>query len=253
MISQRVMITAGASGIGFAVMQRFIAAGARVAVCDIDVERLSEVGTAHPEILTRAVDVSHPEQVRGFVRQVTQRFGGIDVLINNAGIAGPTAPIDEVSDADWAESFAVNIHGAFYMLRAVVPLMKAQTSGVVINISSGSTITLPVNRSPYVASKWAIEGLTKAAARELGPFNIRVNGIRPGMVDGERMRRVLSKIANARNTSIDAVEAEALRYVSMGCKIQPQEIGDLAVFLASEHAAHITGQLVGVDGNIEWE
>jgi NAD(P)-dependent dehydrogenase (short-subunit alcohol dehydrogenase family) len=191
--------------------------------------------------------------VRGFVAAAAERYGGIDVLVNNAGIAGPTAPIEDVSDADWSESFAMNIHGAFHMLRAVAPLMKLQGAGAIVNISTGSTLTVPVNRSPYIASKWAVEGLTRAAERELGPFNIRVNGIRPGIVNGERMRRVLAKIASARNSSVEAVEAEALRYVSMGCKIQPDEIGDLAVFLASDQAAHISGQLIGVDGNIEWE
>ena len=253
MQSQCVVITAGASGIGYATATRFLADGASVAICDIDAKALTNAKSKHPELLTAVVDVSDSAAVDDYVLGVADQLGSIDVLINNAGIAGPTADIVSVSDDDWVRSFDVNIHGAFYMLRSVLPHMKARGAGAVVNISTSSTFTLPLNRSPYIASKWAVEGLTRAAARELGSDNIRVNAIRPGIVDGDRMRRVLGEIAKQQNTTIESLEKDMLGYVSMQCKIQPEEIGDMAVFLASDRAKHITGQLVAVDGNIEWE
>jgi len=253
MNQQNVLITAGASGIGFATAKRFLEAGAKVALCDIDQKKLEEVKELHPEIMTSLVDVSHSQSIRAFVRDVVDQFGSIDVVVNNAGIAGPTSALESIDDENWISSFNVNVHGTFYMMRELVPIMKIQGGGVIINISTGSTQTVPVNRSPYIASKWAVEGLTRAAARELGPANIRVNAIRPGIVDGERMRRVLSSIADANDTTVEALENEALGYVSMRCKIQAEEIGDMAVFLASGRASHISGQMISVDGNLEWE
>ncbi|MDA5194396.1 SDR family oxidoreductase [Govanella unica] len=251
--AQRVIITAGASGIGLATVERFRAAGALVAICDVDEAKLAAAAIAHPGLVTSKVDVSKSDQVQSFIETVQARLGGVDVLVNNAGIAGEIGPIEDISDDGWTASFNVNIHGAFFMMRAVVPLMKAQRSGAIINISTGSTVTLPLNRSPYIASKWAIEGLTRAAARELGPHNIRVNAIRPGFVDSERMRGILGDIAQKRGVELGEVEAEVLQYISMRSKVQPQEIGDMAVFLASDKALHVTGQLMSVDGNIEWE
>lgn len=251
--AQRVIVTAGASGIGLAIVERFRAAGAAVAICDVDDARLAAAAAAHPGLLTACVDVSNSAAVQTFVAMVHERLGGIDVLVNNAGIAGQIGAIEEISDAGWMDAFAVNIHGAFFMMRAVVPIMKAQKSGAIINISTGSTVTLPLNRSPYIASKWAIEGLTRAAARELGPANIRVNAIRPGFVDSDRMRGIIASIARERGVAADVLEADFLKYISMRSKVQPQEIGDMAVFLASENARHVSGQLIAVDGNIEWE
>lgn len=253
MSQQNVIITAGASGIGYATLECFLETGARVAICDIDQQKLEEVKERYPDVMIARVNVAESEEVRTFVEDVASGFGSIDAVVNNAGIAGPTAAIEDIADEDWLPSFDVNIHGVFYLLRSVVPVMKAQESGAIINISTGSTFTLPLNRSPYIASKWAVEGLTRAAARELGPSNIRVNGIRPGVVDGERMRRVLAEIAKRDNTTIEALEEDMLGYVSMRTKVQPQDIGNMAVFLASDKAAHISGQLVAVDGNIEWE
>jgi NAD(P)-dependent dehydrogenase (short-subunit alcohol dehydrogenase family) len=132
-------------------------------------------------------------------------------------------------------------------------MMKAQKSGAIVNISTGSVFTLPLKRSPYIASKWAIEGLTRAAARELGPFKIRVNAIRPGFVDSERMNLILGKMAEQSQTTVAALEQKFFEFISMRTKIQPDEIGDMALFLASDSARHITGQLIAVDGNVEWE
>ncbi len=253
MTQQRVVITAGAAGIGYATVTRFLSAGAKIAICDVDERRLNTVKEKHAGVITAVVDVSSSTAVNKFIDDVESAFGGLDVLVNNAGIAGPAAAMEDIDDANWTQSFDVNIHGTFYMMRAVVPIMKRQKSGCIVNISTGSTFTLPINRSPYIASKWAVEGLTRAAARELGPHNIRVNAIRPGFVDSERMRGIIGKKADDLGMTYDALEQQFCQFISMRSKVQPEEIGDMAVFLASDNAKHITGQFISVDGNIEWE
>jgi NAD(P)-dependent dehydrogenase (short-subunit alcohol dehydrogenase family) len=154
---------------------------------------------------------------------------------------------------EWARCFAVNVHGAFHMIRSVVPDMRRNGGGVVVNISTASTVTGLPNRSAYVASKWALEGLTRTLARELGPSKIRVNAIRPGFMDTERMRGIMSRMATERGVPVQEVEREALGYISLRTKIQPREIGEMAWFLASQAGEHVTGQIIGVDGNAEWE
>lgn len=251
--SQNVIVTAGAAGIGWAIARRFLDAGARVAICDIDAARLASLAAENPNLMAEKVDVSKPQEVEAFVARVQGAFGRIDVLVNNAGIAGPSAAIADVTHEAWEQSFAVNVHGAFAMIRAVTPLMAEAGGGAIVNISTGSVLTLPVNRAPYIASKWAVEGLTRAAARELGPQNIRVNAIRPGFVDSPRMRHIIAARAGEAGVTPEALEAEYCRYISMRSKVQPEEIADMAYFLASPAALHVTGQLIGVDGNVEWE
>lgn len=251
--SQTVLVTAGASGIGWAIARRFVWAGARVAICDVDTKALKRVREELPSIFTGTVDVSDAGQVAAFVAAVKAEFGPVDTLVNNAGIAGGCAPIASLGLDDWRHSFNVNVHGCFMFLRAVVPDMQARGGGAVVNISTGSVFTLPVNRLDYIASKWAVEGLTRGAAKELGPAGIRVNAIRPGMVDGPRMQAILQAQADERGVTFAEAEAGFLDFISMRSKVQPEEIANLAVFLASPAARHITGQLIGVDGNIEWE
>lgn len=253
MTAQRVIVTAAGSGIGLAIAQRFLAGGARVAICDQDPAALDRAVARNPSLLARALDVSSESAVRLFADEVVTQFSGVDVLVNNAGIAGACAEIAGISAEHWIRSFAVNVHGSFYFLKAVVPGMKAQGGGAIINISTGSVFTLPAGRADYIASKWALEGLTRAAARELGPFAIRVNAIRPGFVNSERMRGILTAKANADGRSLEEVERQFLDFISMRTKVEPGEIGDTAVFLASDAARHVTGQLFSVDGNIEWE
>lgn len=253
MSAHRVIITAGASGIGRATVGRFRATGARVAVCDVDAGLLSQLVAADPEILIKVVDVADEEAVQNFVTEVKETFGGVDALVNNAGVAGACAAFAAIDGEAWRRSFDVNVNGAFYMMKAVEPVMRAQGAGAIVNISTGSVFTLPAGRADYIASKWALEGLTRATARELGPAGIRVNAIRPGFVDSDRMRGILAAKATAEGISADELTATFLKYISMRAKVQPEEIGDMAVFLTSSAARHVTGQLVSVDGNIEWE
>lgn len=253
MTLQRVIVTAAGSGIGLAIAQRFLAAGARVAICDQDHAAVNRVLYQHPSILGVVLDVSSEAAVRAFVSSVESEFSGVDVLVNNAGIAGACAEIEDIPADHWIRSFNVNVHGSFYFLKAVVPGMKAHGGGSIINISTGSVFTLPAGRADYIASKWALEGLTRAAARELGPHSIRVNAIRPGFVNSARMRGILTAKAKADGRSLEEVERVFLDFISMRTKVEPEEIGDTAVFLASDAARHVTGQLFSVDGNIEWE
>jgi NAD(P)-dependent dehydrogenase (short-subunit alcohol dehydrogenase family) len=251
--SQRVIVTAGASGIGRAIAQKFLDDGARVAVCDIDTAALAAFAKTSDRLMTACVNVSESGQVQAFVDDVAKQFGGLDVLVNNAGIAGAIGPVQDISDDGWRQSFEINVHGMFYFIRAIVPIMSAQGAGAIVNISTGSTQTLPIHRSPYIASKFAVEGLTMAMARELGPQNIRVNAIRPGFVNSDRMAGFMAKQAKLEGTTPEAVEAEFLKYISMRSKVEAAEIGDMALFLGSDRAPHVTGQIIGVCGKVEWE
>jgi NAD(P)-dependent dehydrogenase (short-subunit alcohol dehydrogenase family) len=243
------LVTAGASGIGLAIAELFLERGDRVSICDIDPEALEKAGAAFPGLLATQLDVADAAAVEAFFGSA----GPVDVLVNNAGVAGPVGGVETNAPDEWARCFAVNVHGAFHMIRSVVPDMRRNGGGVVVNISTASTVTGLPNRSAYVASKWALEGLTRTLARELGPSKIRVNAIRPGFMDTERMRGIMSRMATERGVPVQEVEREALGYISLRTKIQPREIGEMAWFLASQAGEHVTGQIIGVDGNAEWE
>lgn len=253
MTGQRVVVSAGAAGIGRAIVECFREAGARIAVGDIDVSALERLRDEAPEVHVFQVDVAQERECLGFLDQAERTLGGVDVLVNNAGVAGAHASLDKVPAAKWRHTFAVNVDGAFYLTKGVAPLMRRQGGGAVINISTSSVQTSPVGRIDYVASKWALEGLTVAAARELGPDRIRVNAIRPGLVDSDRMRSIIAARAASTHASVTEVEDEFLRFISMRSKVAPDEIGRMAVFLASENARNVTGQLIAVDGGVEWE
>ncbi|MBY8823998.1 SDR family oxidoreductase [Sphingomonas colocasiae] len=249
MSGRSILVTAGASGIGRAIAELFHARGDRVIVCDVDQAALDSIAAALPGIVTSRTDVADPAAVAAMI----DRVGPISVLINNAGVAGPIGGIETNDPDEWARCFAVNVHGAFHTIHAVAPAMRAAGEGAIINISTASTVTGLPGRSAYVASKWALEGLTRNVAREFGPAGIRVNAIRPGFMDTERMRGLMARAAERLQRPVAEVEAEALGYISMRTKIQPSEIGEMAWFLASDAARHITAQIIGVDGNAEWE
>lgn len=249
----RVVITAGGSGIGKAMAGRFLAQGAAVYICDVSGQYLEACEREMPEMQVRHADVSDPASVQDFFTDVFRDFGGIDVLVNNAGIAGPRGPVETLDEAEWDRCIRVNLSGMFHCIKQAVPAMKRQKSGCIINISSVSVRTALPMRAPYVAAKAGVEGLTRALARELGPHNIRCNAILPGLIRNERAYGILEAVAREKDRSVADTEAEFLSYVSMRSWIEPTEIGDMAVFLASDAARHISGQLVSVCGNFEWE
>ena len=248
-----VVVTGGGSGIGLAIAERFADAGYGVHLFEADAGVLAGALAANPGFTGSNGDVASPAEVALGMRAALAAWGRIDVLVNNAGIAGPRAPIEEMSDEEWERTIRVNLSGMFNWLKQVLPGMKKRRDGVVVNISTASVLTVPLNRSVYNVSKAAVEGLTRTVAREAGPYNVRVNAIRPGMVNNARMAGIVRRIAAQTNRTPEEVEADFLRHISMRSKIEPAEIADMTIFLASESARHVTGQIISVDGMIEWE
>ncbi len=247
MSGRSVLVTAGAANIGLAIALLFQERGDRVAVCDVDPGALARAAAAGLD--AHHADVADAAAVDALVAGLPP----VEILVNNAGLAGPVGGIETNDPEAWARCFAVNVHGAFHTIRAVTPAMRAAGRGVIVNISTASVVTGLPNRTAYIASKYALEGMTKNCARELGPAGIRVNAIRPGFMDTDRMRGIMARIAGERGLPVAQVETEALGYISLRAKVQPREIGEMAHFLASDAARSVTGQIVGVDGNAEWE
>jgi NAD(P)-dependent dehydrogenase (short-subunit alcohol dehydrogenase family) len=249
---QRVLITAGASGIGECLARAFGREGSRVHICDTNAQALEQMLVANRGTITGTIaDVSDPEAVDRLFDDVRSELGGLDVLINNAGIEGPIGPVEDVSPEAWRRTIAVNLDGQFLCARNAVPLLKSAGGGSIINMSSTAGLGGCANRAAYVASKWAIIGLTKTLAMELGAFGIRVNAICPGSVDGERIRRVIKADAEALGKSVEEVHASYVEANSMRTLIQPDEIANLARFLCAETNTHITGQALSIDGYTE--
>ena len=250
--NSRVLIT-GANSTARYVAESFISEGAKVFASDIREDAVRAFNKANPDARATVANVGVEADVERLVAEARTFLGGIDILVNVVGIGGPTAPTEEISTRDWQQTMDVNVNSVFFTSRAVIPEMKARRSGVIINFSSASTRTRLPNRSPYVTSKFAVEGLTLNLARELGPFDIRANAILPGGIDNERVEKLMQRMAEERGTTAEEVTKEVLQFVSMRTMIHPQEIADAVVFLCSSKARHITGQLFAVDGNQEWE
>jgi NAD(P)-dependent dehydrogenase (short-subunit alcohol dehydrogenase family) len=248
---RRVLVTAGAAGIGRVIAQRFLTEGARVAVCDIDDAALEECAAQTPGLLALRADVAVSADVGSLFARLQQSFGGLDVLVNNAGVSGPTKPVEDVTDEEWNRTLAVNVTGQFYAVRAAVPMFRSAGGGVILNMSSvAGRIGMPM-RAPYSTSKYAVRGFTDVLTVELGALNVRVNSILPGLVNGPRGRRVMEEQAKARGMTLEAYLPFVLHNISMHTMIEMEEIAALAVFLASDQAKHITGQSIGVCGNFE--
>ena len=250
---QRVIITAGASGIGLAIAQKFLEQNAQVFICDVAEDILEKTLSENQGFQGSLTDVGNPQQVEVFFAEAIEAMGGVDVLVNNAGIGGPRSSVENIDYSDWDECIRINLSGMFYCAKQVIPFMKEKGSGCILNISTTSAKTGLPNRLPYVASKVGVLGLSHNLARELGPFGIRCNTILPGMIDNPRGQKLVELKAKERGVSLEQQEQESLRYKSMRTRIKPSEIGDVAVFLASDVASHITAQEIAVDGNSEWE
>ena len=243
---KRAFITAGGAGLGRATAAAMHGMGAEVFTCDIDPGSLESLD---PGIRSWTCDVSVSGEIDRVLDVVLP--GGLDILVNNAGVAGPTKPVEEVTDEEWRHTMAVCVDAQFYCARRVVPVFRARGHGVMINLVSAAGILGYPTRSPYAAAKWAVTGFTKTLAMELGPDNIRVNGIVPGNVSGERMERVISAHAGAGNLDPETVRRLYAIGTSMQCYVNPEEIADMICFLCSDHCRHVTGQIVGVDGFTE--
>ena len=245
----RVVVTAGAAGIGRAIARAFVDDGARVQVCDVDESALEAFAGECPAAGVLRADVSSPGDVDALFDTVETRLGGLDVLINNAGIAGPTGRVEDISPQDWDKTLAINISGQFYCARRAVPMLKAAGGGSIINLSSSAGVMGFPLRTPYAASKWAVVGFSKSLSMELGEFGIRVNAICPGAVAGPRIDRVIAADAEARGLPLESVRQSVLNQNSLRAFIQPESIASEVLFLCSPAGSQISGQALSVDGD----
>jgi len=248
----RVLVTAGASGIGSAIAAAFAETGANLHVCDIDDTVLAEFKKRFPGSEVTHADVSDETQVSALFETQRSRFGGLDVLINCAGIAGPTAGVDKITEEAWTRTVEVNLTGQFHCLRQAVPMLRESKCANIVCISSvGGRLGFPW-RTPYAATKWAIVGLVKSLAIELGPSNVRVNAILPGVVQGERMDRVIAARAESLGISFDEMREQYLQKISLRRMVTVEDIAAMTLFLASPAGRNVSGQAISVDGNVEY-
>lgn len=250
-MTRRVLITAGASGIGLALARRFSAGRDRVAICDADPVAVAAMAEALPEVIAEVADVTDEGQMGAFLARVEDAWGGIDVVCANAGTGGPAGRIEELDYAAWQACIGVNLHGAFLTCRWAARLMRAQGSGAIVITSSTAGLFGYPYRSPYAAAKWALNGLTKTLAAELGPAGVRVNAICPGAVTGDRMDRVVAMEARASGRTEQEIRASYVTGVSMRTWVDAEELADMVLFLASPAAGKVSGQIIAVDGHTE--
>ena len=245
----RVLVTAGAAGIGRAIAQTFLDHGARVHVCDVDEKALAQV----PKPITWSkTDVADAAQVEKLFEDVKRILGGLDVLVNNAGIAGPTAKVEDIEPKDWERCIAVDVNGMFYCTRKGMPMIKAAGGGSIINLSSAAgRLAFPM-RTPYSFAKFGVVGFTESLAAEAGPDNVRVNCIQPGVVEGERIERVIAAKAKQLHVSENEIRNKMLEGVSMRTTVTAQDIANTALFLATEPGKHISGQAISVCGGARY-
>lgn len=244
----RVLITAGGSGIGRAMAEGFAAAGHQVWVTDLNADSLSDLPAGWQ---ASVVDAADEDSVAALFAEVRERWGGLDVLCANAGIAGPTALIEDIALEDWRKCVSVNLEGCFLAAKYAAPLMKAARAGSIIVTSSTAGQYGYPNRAPYASAKWAVIGLMKTLAMELGPYGVRANAICPGAVEGPRMEGVLEREAAAKGMSRDQVYEGYASGTSMRSFVEARDIANMAVFLGSDAARLVSGQVIAVDGHTE--
>jgi NAD(P)-dependent dehydrogenase (short-subunit alcohol dehydrogenase family) len=243
----RVLVTAGGAGIGRVIARTFADHGARVHVCDVDEKALRQ-----GDIPYTVADVAKLPDVDRLFSDVERKLAGLDVLVNNAGIAGPTARVEDILPEDWDRCIAVDLNGMFYCTRKAMPMIKAAGGGSIINLSSAAgRLAFPM-RTPYSAAKWAVVGFTQSLAAEAGPEKVRVNCIQPGVVEGERIERVIEAKAKGLGVDKEEVRRRLLEGVSMHTTVTAQDIANTALFLATEAGKHISGQAISVCGGARY-
>lgn len=245
----RVLVTAGANGIGREVARAFVEEGARVHVCDVDAEAIAALATTDPAISASLCDVTDRKAVAGLFETALAKLGGLDVLVNNAGTAGPTGRVEEINPEDWDRCLDVCITSQFNCVRLAVPHLKNSTNASIINLSSVAGRLGFALRTPYAAAKWAVIGFTKSLSVELGEFGIRVNAILPGLVEGDRIRRVFEAKAQARGVSAREIQDQALSYTAQKTMVTARQLADQIVFCASPRGRTISGQALSICGD----
>jgi NAD(P)-dependent dehydrogenase (short-subunit alcohol dehydrogenase family) len=248
---RRVAITAGAGGIGLAIAEVLASHGARIAICDIAEDQLEAARKALKPALAMRADVSRETDVDAFFAAIAQELGGLDALVNNAGIAGPTGAVDEISLADWQRCIDVCLTGQFLCARRAVPMLKAAGGGSIVGISSIAGKLGYAYRSPYAAAKFGVVGFCQTLAKELGPVNIRVNAVLPGIIEGPRIEQVIAARARQANVSHEDMKARYLSNVSLKRMTSPYDIAAMVAFLVSDAGFNISGQALSVDASME--
>lgn len=246
---QRVMVTAAAAGIGRRIAERFAEAGAKVHASDIDEDQVKSFAEDNRHITTSVLDVTSEDAVNGWFDTALADLGGLDVMVNCAGIAGPTASLEDMDFRDWKRCLDVNLDGQFLCAKRAIPPMKQQGSGLIVNFSSTAGLQGFARRSPYATAKWGVIGFTKTLALELGPYGVRANAICPGAVEGDRMDRVIAAEAEKTGRSEREVRDEVTNAVSMKCFVTADDMADMVLFLASPGGSKVSGQALPVDGH----
>ena len=252
--NKKIIISAGASGIGLATTKVCLSRGAYVYLCDIDsksIKKLNKHPLKNKRLFIYQCDASNEEQVSLFFDNIKKKTKRIDALINNEGVAGPTGSLEKLKSKDWANTLHVDVNSHFYFTKKAIPLIKKSKNGSIINISSTAGILGFPLRSPYAASKWAIIGVTKTLAMELGKFNIRVNAVCPGTIKGDRMKRVIRDKAKFTKVSSKSIEKDFISMSSMKQWILEEDIGKMCSFLISDDSSKVSGQVISVDGHTE--
>ena len=248
---QRVLITAGAGGIGLVIAELLAKQGARLFICDVAQDALDAFGKRFPEHGRIKADVSLDADVDRMFDAVRAHLGGLDALINNAGIAGPTGGIDEIDPSEWRRCIDICLTGQFLCARRAVPMLREAAGGSIVNMSSSAGRHGYAFRTPYSSAKFGVVGLTQSLAKELGPQNIRVNAILPGIVEGARITAVIAARAKQLGISVEEMKRRYLERVSLRRMVAPSDVAAMVAFLLSEAGRNISGQSLGVDGNVE--
>ena len=248
---KRTVITAGAGGIGLAIAELLNNHGAKLAICDVDNRALDEARVKLDNCIFMQADVSNDDQVNRFFDKIYHQMGGLDVLVNNAGITGPTGHVEDLSPEDWRRCIDICLTGQFLCTRRAVPMIKASGGGSIINMSSAAGKHGYAYRTPYSAAKFGVIGFTQSLAKELGPDNIRVNAVLPGIVSGPRMERVILDRANATGMSYETMFDEYMAKISMRRMVTVEDVAKTVAYLISDLASNVSGQSLAVDGNME--
>ncbi|WND03875.1 SDR family oxidoreductase [Temperatibacter marinus] len=248
--NKRVIITAGAGGIGLGMAEAFVAAGAAVSICDVDDQSFADIkdkGIVH----CGQANVASFDCMQAYFEDALKALGGLDILVNNAGIAGPNGLMEDIDPEEWRKTIDVDLNGVFYATKLAIPHLKKNDAGSILNIASSAAFFGYPNRAPYASAKWAVVGMTKTMAMELGPHNIRVNAICPGSVNGDRIDRVIRAESESRNISEREVMDSYLKHVSLKTFVDKEDVANAALFLLSDLGRRISGQIIGVDGHTE--
>ena len=252
--NKKIIISAGASGIGWAIAKVCLSRGAIVYICDIDnksISRLNKNPLKNKRLFIYKCDASNESEVLEFFKQIKKKTKKIDGLINNVGIAGPTETLEKINSNDWEKTIQVDVNSHFYFTKQSIPLIKKSQNGSIINISSTAGILGFPYRTPYAASKWAIIGMTKSLAMELGKYNVRVNAVCPGTIKGNRMKRVIKDKSKFTKRSVKNIEKDFISMSSMKKWILEEDIAKMCVFLISNDSNKVSGQVIAVDGHTE--